>query len=60
MRSNPQTERIEVRELTRKKLLEIEQRLLDLTTLQNELTLLSNLCAGSANGCPIIEGIEDD
>lgn len=60
MRENPQHARSEVRELTHKKLLEIADHFQDLTTLRNELTLLSNLCAGSEDGCPIIEGIEKE
>ncbi|MCF6256126.1 MAG: heavy metal-responsive transcriptional regulator [Gammaproteobacteria bacterium] len=60
MREDPQHARSEVRELTHKKLAEIKSHLQDLTALRDELTLLSNLCAGSEDGCPIIEGIEDD
>ncbi len=60
MREDPQHSRREVRELTHRKLQEIESHLKDLTTLRNELTLLVNLCAGSENGCPIIEGIEQE
>lgn len=60
MREAPQHSRQEVRELTHRKLQEIEAHLQDLTTLRNELTLLVNLCAGSEGGCPIIEGIEQD
>jgi len=59
MREDPQHARAEVRELSHRKLAEIETRLQDLTTLRNELTLLVNLCTGSENGCPIIEGIEE-
>ncbi len=59
MREDPQHARVEVRELSHRKLAEIETHLQDLTTLRNELTLLMNLCTGSKNGCPIIEGIED-
>ncbi|ALP53723.1 MerR family transcriptional regulator [Candidatus Tenderia electrophaga] len=59
MREDPQHARTEVRELTHRKLADIENHLQDLTTLRNELTLLVNLCAASDNGCPIIEGIED-
>jgi Cu(I)-responsive transcriptional regulator len=59
MREDPQHARTEVRELTRKKLAEIEDHLQELNTMRNELTLLINLCAGSRDGCPIIEGIED-
>ncbi len=58
MREDPQHARKEIRELTHRKLSEIESHLDDLTTLRNELRLLVNLCAGSKNGCPIIEGIE--
>lgn len=60
MREDPQHARSEVRELTHNKLLEIEDHLQDLTTLRNELTLLVNLCTGSEDGCPIIEGIEKE
>jgi len=59
MREDPQHARAEVRELSHRKLAEIEIHLQDLTTLRNELTLLVNLCTGSENGCPIIEGIEE-
>jgi len=59
MREDPQHARAEVRELSHRKLAEIETHLQDLTTLRNELTLLVNLCTGSENGCPIIEGIEE-
>jgi len=58
MRGDPQHSRIEVRELTHRKLAEINNHLSDLTILRNELTLLVNLCEGSNNGCPIIEGID--
>ncbi|MFV2056105.1 MAG: heavy metal-responsive transcriptional regulator [Thiohalomonadales bacterium] len=59
MREDPQHARLDVRELTHKKLTEIESHLQDLTTLRNELTLLVNLCNANEDGCPIIEGIED-
>jgi DNA-binding transcriptional MerR regulator len=58
MREDPQHARQEVRELTLKKLVEIESYLQDLTTLHNELTQLTNLCASTEQGCPIIEDIE--
>jgi len=60
MREAPQHARTEVRELTHRKLVEIETHLQDLTTLRNELTLLVNLCTGSEEGCPIIESIEEN
>jgi len=59
MREDPQHARLDVRDLTHKKLAEIESHLQDLTTLRNELTLLVNLCNANEDGCPIIEGIED-
>ena len=59
MREDPQHARTEVRELTRNKLIDIENHLQNLTTLRNELTLLINLCSANEDGCPIIEGIED-
>jgi len=59
MREDPQHARTEVRELTHRKLSEVESHLEDLTTLRNELKLLVNLCAGSEDGCPIIESIEE-
>ncbi len=58
MREDPQHARQEVRELTLKKLVEIESNLQDLTSLRNELKLLTKLCASNRNGCPIIEGFE--
>lgn len=60
MRSDPQHARDEVRQLTADKLHDIEAQLDDLKTLRNELTLLLNLCRGSEDGCPIIEGISED
>jgi len=60
MREDPQHARTEVRQLTYAKLEEVETHLQDLTTLKNELTLLINLCAGSEDGCPIIENIDSE
>jgi len=60
MRSDPQHARNEVRQLTADKLSDIEAQLKDLKTLRNELTLLLNLCRGSEDGCPIIEGIDNE
>lgn len=59
MRENPQKVRSEVRQLTAKKLVEVDGHLETLTTLRNELQLLLNLCQGSEEGCPIIEGIDE-
>ena len=58
MRENPARARKTVRQLTYKKLQEVEQHIDTLTTLRNELTLLVNLCAGAKDGCPIIDDID--
>lgn len=58
MRENPARVKKNVRQLTQNKLNEVEQHLKTLNTLRNELTLLVNLCTGSADGCPIIEDID--
>ncbi len=60
MREDPQHARDEVRILTRSKLSEVEEHLDDLQFLRNELQLLLNLCTASEDGCPIIEGIDED
>ena len=60
MRENPQNVRTEVRTLTHQKLAEVEEQLLELTTLRNEITLLINLCQGTTQGCPIIEEIDNE
>ncbi len=60
MREDPQHARDEVRMLTRTKLSEVEEHLDDLQFLRNELQLLLNLCVASEDGCPIIEGIDED
>jgi DNA-binding transcriptional MerR regulator len=57
MRENPGRAKKSVRQLTQDKLVEVEQHLKSLNTLQKELTLLINLCTGSKDGCPIIEDI---
>lgn len=58
MREAPQRARRDIRELTQRKLVEIEANLGELKVLRNELKLLVNLCAGSRAGCPIIRGME--
>ena len=60
MRENPQKVRNEVRLLTADKLSEVDEHLQSLTTLRNELQLLLNLCKGSEQGCPIIEGLDEN
>jgi DNA-binding transcriptional MerR regulator len=58
MRAAPHKARKHVRELTARKLAEVEARLAELKTLRDELTLLLNLCRGTPQGCPIIRRIE--
>ena len=60
MREDPQHARDDVRELTYQKLQEIKEELVDLTTLRNELQLLTNLCQAAEEGCPILEGIDEE
>jgi len=59
-RESPQKAKSEVRQLAGEKLVDIESHLKELELLRNELKLLVNLCTGSEDGCPIIEGLEDD
>ncbi|OES24451.1 hypothetical protein BFV94_4361 [Alteromonas macleodii] len=42
------------------KLEEIEHHLSELTTLRDELRLLTNLCGTSRDGCPIMDNFEGD
>lgn len=58
MREDPQHARDDIRLITRNKLVEVEAQLKELKTLRNELKLLVDLCRGDADGCPIIEGID--
>ncbi len=60
MRESPQKAKDSIRQLTADKLKDIETQVADLTLLRNELQLLLNLCRGSDEGCPIIEGMEDN
>jgi len=60
MREDPQHAKNSVRQLTADKLKDIERQVTELTTLQNELRLLLNLCRGSEEGCPIIADISAD
>jgi len=59
MRENPLKARNSIRQLTADKLKDLETKVDELTLLRNELQLLLNLCRGSDEGCPIIEGMED-
>ena len=58
MREDPLHARDTVRKLTAEKLAAIKAQIRELGTLENELTLLLNLCRGSEQGCPIIEDID--
>lgn len=58
MRESPQHARKSVRQLTEKKLAEIEAQLDELKSLRDELRLLINLCTGSRKNCPIIREID--
>ncbi len=60
MREDPQHARDDVRQLTARKLAEIESHLEELRRLRDELTLLLNLCRGAEDGCPIIEVIDGE
>ncbi len=57
-REAPQQAKPEIRKMAGAKLADIETHLQELHVLKNELTLLVNLCTGSKDGCPIIEGLD--
>ena len=59
-REAPQDARLDVRELAGEKLGELEEHLRELSTLRDELKLLVSLCAGSEDGCPILESLDED
>ncbi len=59
MREDPQHARDEVRELTHRKLKEVENHMEELDALRKELSLLINLCRGAEAGCPIIEDLDN-
>ncbi|CAN0109071.1 unnamed protein product, partial [Chrysoparadoxa australica] len=58
LRSAADASRPQVQRLTERKLAEVKAQMADLDHLQRELELLLNLCHGSEEGCPIIEGLE--
>ncbi len=61
MRDDPGGVQARVRELTRTKLREIEDRLLELGQLRDELSQLIASCeSGQGDCCPILEGIEGE
>jgi len=57
-REGPQQAKPEIRQMARDKLSDIEDNLQELKILRDELTLLINLCTGSKDGCPIIDGLD--
>ena len=58
-RENPQKAKPRVRELAHHKLTEIEGHLAELSTLRDELRLLTNLCGGNSDSCcPILESFD--
>ncbi len=59
LRENPVHAASNVRDLTQRKLADIDARLSSLQTLRSELRLLISLCNGSDQSCPIIDGIEE-
>ncbi len=60
LRERPQQARADVRRVAGEKLAQVETRLKSLRLLRNELRLLLNLCAGSKDGCPILESLDGD
>jgi len=58
LRSQNDAARPAVQRLTEHKIVEVKARIMDLDRLQRELDGLLNLCRGSDNGCPILEGLE--
>jgi DNA-binding transcriptional MerR regulator len=58
-RENPQKAKPKVRELAHHKLKDIQHHLEELTTLRDELRLLTGLCSETTSGCPILERIDD-
>jgi DNA-binding transcriptional MerR regulator len=59
-REDPQKAKPNVKELAHHKLEDIELHLSELTTLRDELRLLTNLCGASTDGCPILENFEGE
>lgn len=58
-RENPQKAKPKVRELAHQKLTVIDERLSELSTLRDELQLLTNLCGANPDGCPILDKMDD-
>ncbi len=60
MRKNLQKVCDEVRQLTADKHAEVNEHYNHSWTLRNKLQLLLNLCQGEEEGCPIIDGLNED
>jgi len=59
LREHPQAAREGARRLTAEKFVAVEARMKTLRLLRNEMRLLLNLCAGSKDGCPILESLDE-
>lgn len=59
-RENPQKAKPQVRQLAHAKLADVRHRVAELSHLQDELTLLLNLCGNSPDGCPILDTLGGD
>tara|TARA_R110001592_G_scaffold104699_2_gene294607 strand:- start:4937 stop:5329 length:393 start_codon:yes stop_codon:yes gene_type:complete len=59
-RENPQKAKPKVRELAHQKLTVIDERLSELSTLRDELQLLTNLCGANPDGCPILDKMDSE
>jgi DNA-binding transcriptional MerR regulator len=59
-RENPQQAKPQVRQLAHAKLSDVRHRVAELVHLQDELTLLLNLCGSSPEGCPILDSLARD
>ena len=57
-RKNPQQAKPWVRELAHQKPAVIEEHIVGLSTLRDELRLLTNLCRESESSCPILEELD--
>lgn len=60
LRDRPGNNRQRVSRLAASKLETIDEHIRELTYLRHELELLLNLCAGSSDGCPILEALAHD
>lgn len=58
-REDPQNAKAQVRQLAHQKLTEVEDHIAELSTLRDELRLLTGLCRASSEGCPILESFDE-